>query len=338
MIQGGNGEKRQACLYKDMVTAMRQYITNITQAIGKTPLLRLDAMKRYLGFAGDIYAKLEHLNPSFSKKDRIALGMIEAAEQKGLLKPGQPVLEVTSGNTGTGLALVCAAKGYRFICVMSRGNSIERVKMITAFGGEVVLVDQAPGTVKGKVSGEDMALVEEEAERLVKETGAFYLDQFNSQDNAVAQEIAAEEMWEQSEGGIQVFADFIGTGGTFTGYSRVLKRHNPEIRCYAVEPHGCAYYKDEIIEGAKHSIQGGGYAKEMAIVDRAFMHGSVTVTDEEAVDMTRLFAEVEGVFGGFSSGANLAAAVKLLKNEEKGRNIGIVVNDCGLKYMSTDLF
>jgi len=314
------------------------HITSITQAIGKTPLLRLDRMKRYLGFEGNVFAKLEHLNPSFSKKDRIALGMIEAAEQKGLLKPGQPVLEVTSGNTGTGVALVCAAKGYRFICVMSRGNSIERVKMIAAFGGEIVLVDQAPGTVKGKVSGEDMVLVEKEAERLLGETGAFYLNQFYSQANAVAQEVAAEEMWEQSEGKIQVFADFIGTGGTFVGYSRALKGRNPEIRCYAVEPYGCAYYKNEITEGAKHSIQGGGYAKEMAIVDRALMDGSVTVTDEEAIDMTRSLAKIEGIFAGFSTGANFAAAVSLLKNEEKGKNIGIVVNDCGLKYMSTSLF
>jgi len=317
---------------------MQQYITCITQAIGKTPLLRLDRIKRHLGLAGDIYAKLEHLNPSFSKKDRIALGMIEAAEQKSLLKPGQPVLEMTSGNTGTGLALVCSAKGYRFICVMSRGNSIERIKMIAAFGAEVVLVDQAPGAVKGKVSGEDMLLVEKEAERLAKKTGAFYLNQFNSQDNAVAQEIAAEEMWEQSEGKIQVFADFIGTGGTFAGYARALKRRNPAIRCCAVEPYGCAYYKNEIIEGVKHGIQGGGYAKEMPVVDRALIDESVTVNDEDAVGMARLLAKIEGVFAGFSSGANLAAAVKLLQNGEKDKNIGIVINDCGLKYMSTSLY
>ena len=119
---------------------MEKYITDITQAIGNTPLLRLDRIKQHLGFEGDIFAKLEHLNPSFSKKDRIALGMIERAEQKGFLKPGQPVLEMTSGNTGTGVALVCSARGYRFICVLSRGNSIERVKMIESFGGEVVLV------------------------------------------------------------------------------------------------------------------------------------------------------------------------------------------------------
>ena len=317
---------------------MEKYITTITQAIGKTPLLRLDRIKQCFGTEGDIYAKLEHLNPSFSKKDRIALGMIEMAEQKGLLKPRQPVLEMTSGNTGTGVALVCSSKGYRFICVMSCGNSMERIKMIEAFGGEVVLVDQAPGAVKGKVSGEDLKLVEVEAERLAKETGAFYLNQFNSRYNAAAQEAAAEEMWEQSEGAIQVFADFIGTGGTFEGYSRALKRRNPSIRCYVVEPYGCAFYKNEIIPGTSHGIQGGGYAKELPIIDRALINGSVTVNDEEAVRMTRLLARSEGVFAGFSSGANLWAAVTLLRNEEKGKNIGIVMNDCGLKYMSTNLF
>src|SRR5215510_2698911 len=148
---------------------MKKFFTCITQAIGETPLLRLDKITRHLGVEGKVYAKLEHLNPSFSKKDRIALGMIEIAEKKGLLKPGQAVLEMTSGNTGTGVALVCSAKGYRFICVMSRGNSIERVKMIEAFGGEVALVDQAPGAVKGQVSGEDLRLVEIETERIVKE-------------------------------------------------------------------------------------------------------------------------------------------------------------------------
>jgi len=317
---------------------MSKYITDITQAIGNTPLLRLDKIKQHFGFEGEIFAKLEHLNPSFSKKDRIALGMIESAEKKGLLKPGQPVLEMTSGNTGTGVALVCSAKGYRFICVMSRGNSIERVKMIEAFGGEVVLVDQAPGAVKGKVSGEDLTLVEMETDRILKETGAFYLNQFNNNENAAAQEVAANEMWEQSGGTIQVFMDFIGTGGTFAGYSRALKRHDPNIICYAVEPFGCAFYKDEIIEGESHGIQGGGYSKEMPVVDRSLIDGCITATTEEAVDMTRQLAKLEGIFAGFSSGANLAAAIKLLQGEQKGKTAAIVINDCGLKYMSTDLF
>jgi len=317
---------------------MAKYITSIIHAIGNTPLLRLDKVSKEYDLEGHIFAKLEHLSPSFSKKDRIALGMIEEAERKGALKPGQPVLEMTSGNTGTGAAMVCAAKGYRFICVMSRGNSIERVKMISGFGGEVVLVEQAPGAVKGKVSGADLDLVEIEANRLVKETGAFYLNQFNSPDNALSQESAADEIWHQSGGSIQVFADFMGTGGTFEGYARAFKRHDPDIVCYAVEPHGCAYYKDEIIEGASHGIQGGGYAKELINVNRELVDGSVTVTHDEAVDMARKLAAIEGVFAGYSSGANVMAAIKLLQGKEKGKNICVVINDCGLKYMSTDLY
>ena len=317
---------------------MAEYITSIIKAIGKTPLLRLDRTVKLLELDGSIYAKLEHLNPSFSKKDRIALGMIEEAERKGLLKPGQPVLEATSGNTGTSVAMVCAAKGYRFISVMSCGNSIERVKMISGFGGEVVLVDQAPGAVKGKVSGDDLNLVEEKAEKLVGETGAFYLKQFNSRDNALSQEVAADEVWEQSNKCIHVFTDFLGTGGTFEGYARAFKRHDPNVRCYVVEPHGCAHYKNEIIEGESHGIQGGGYAKELANVDRTLIDGCITVTHDEAVDMTRKLAEIEGIFAGFSSGANVMAAIKLLKEQEKGMNICVVINDSGLKYMSTDLY
>ena len=317
---------------------MARYITDITQAIGNTPLLRLDKLTAKYGVKGEIYAKLEHLNPSFSKKDRIALGMIEAAEKKGILKKNQPVLEVTSGNTGTGLALVCAAKGYRFICCMSKGNSVERVKMVQAFGGEMVLVDQAPNSVKGKVSNDDLMLVEKEAEKIVKETGAYLINQFYNLDNSAAQEPAAEEMWEQSGGCLDAFADFIGTGGTFAGYTAVFKRHNPDIRCYAVEPRGCAYYGHDIEQGAMHIIQGGGYAKCVSNVDPNTIDGVVIVCEDEVVDITRDLAGVEGVFAGFSSGANVVAAIQLLKKDMEGKKIGVVINDCGLKYMSTSLF
>jgi cysteine synthase A len=283
---------------------MQTYITSITEAIGNTPLLRLDKLCSQLNLDGEIYAKLEHLNPSFSKKDRIALGMIELAEKKGDLKPGQPVLEVTSGNTGTGLALVCAAKGYRFICCMSIGNSIERVKMVQAFGGETVLVKQAPGAVKGKVSNDDLMLVEEEAQRIAKETGAYCINRFHNTDSSYAQEPAAAEMWEQSEGKLSAFADFIGTGGTFAGYARYLKTKNADIKCYAVEPMGCAYYGDDMKPGAAHRIQGGGYAKAVENVERNTIDGCITISDDEAVEMTRKIAAVEGIFAGFSSGSD----------------------------------
>lgn len=317
---------------------MANFLNNITQAIGNTYLMRLDRLKAAYGFDGEIYAKLEHMSPGFSKKDRIALGMIEAAEKRGELVPGMPVVEMTSGNTGIGAAICCAAKGYRFICVLSKGNSVERVKMIQAFGGELVLVDQAPGAVKGRVSGEDLRLVELEAERIVKETGALYLNQFNNFDNSAAQESIAAEIWEQSGGAIQVFADFIGTGGTFSGCSKKFKELDPAVRCYAVEPHGCAFYKGEELTGNGHRIQGGGYAKHQTLVDTGNIDGCVVITDEEAIETARDIARLEGIFGGFSSGANVRAAVKLLNGEEKGKRIAVVINDCGLKYMSTDLF
>jgi len=317
---------------------MAEFITSIVDAIGKTPLLRLDRIKEHFGYEGHIFAKLEYLNPSFSKKDRIAIGMINLATKRGCLKPGQPVLEMTSGNTGTGVAMVCSAKGHKLIVVLSKGNSPERAKMIQAFGGEIHFVDQAPNSVPGKVSSADIKLVEEEAERLVRETGAFFLNQFKNFDNSLAQEPAAMEMWEQSGGDIDAFADFVGTGGTFTGYSRVLKRMNPKVKCYVVEPHQCAYYKGEVCEGASHRIQGGGYAKAMDNVDQTLIDGSVTITDEESEIMTRLLAAKEGVFAGFSSGANVMAAVKQLQNGDAGLNFGVVVNDCGLKYMSTNLY
>jgi len=210
--------------------------------------------------------------------------------------------------------------------------------MIKALGGELALVDQAPTSIKGRVSGADMVLVEQEALRLVQETGAFFINQFKNQDNPASQGIAALEMWEQSGRSIEVFADFVGTGGTFSGYALALRSVNPDVRCYVVEPFGCAYYKGEVIEGHSHGMQGGGYAKAMDLVDRNLLAGAIVVTDEEAREMARLMARKEGVFAGFTSGANVVAATKLLQSTERTRNIGIVINDCGLKYMSTDLY
>ncbi|MDR3364355.1 MAG: cysteine synthase family protein [Clostridiales Family XIII bacterium] len=318
---------------------MKKTCETILECIGETPLLRLGRLKKDLGFDGDIYAKLDHLNPSFSKKDRIALGMVEAAERSGALKEGMPVIEMTSGNTGTGVALVCSAKGYRFICVMSVGNSVERVRMIRAFGGEVVLVDQAPGAVRGKVTGADLELVEQETERIVRETGGCFLNQFANAGNSLAQEQTAREIWGQSGGAVDAFADFVGTGGTFAGCAKGFKDIRQELHCYVVEPKGYAYYGGEVGAGGPgHRIQGGGYAKEMPLITPGLIDGCVSVSDEEAMGMTRALARVEGVFAGFSSGANIAAAVRLLKGQEKGRGIAVVINDCGLKYMSTDLY
>jgi len=207
---------------------------SVLDAIGGTPLVRLGRL--WTG-PGEILAKLDYLNPGGSKKDRIALRMIEEAEESGVLAAGQTVVELTSGNTGTGLAVVCAVKGYPFVAVMSKGNSEERAQMMTALGAEVVLVDQMDGSASGHVTGDDLALVEETAQRLTEERGAFRADQFHLPGNANAHEFGTgPELWEQSDGTVDVFCEFVGTGGTFVGITRYLKSQNPDVACYLIEP------------------------------------------------------------------------------------------------------
>lgn len=199
-------------------------LNNVTEAIGNTHMLHLSKIADEFGVQGNIYAKMEYLNPGFSKKDRVALQMITEAENAGLLVPGQAVVELTSGNTGTGLAIACACKGYKFIACMSKGNSMERARMMKALGAEVVLVDQMPNSVHGQVSGEDLALVEIEAQKIAKERNAFRADQFNLEAcNHAHEKYTAEEMWEQLDGNIDVFVDFLGSGSTFAGCSKTLK-------------------------------------------------------------------------------------------------------------------
>jgi cysteine synthase A len=318
---------------------MKKLLKNVTEAIGSTPMVRLSRITKACKAEGNIFAKLEYLNPGFSKKDRVALQMITEAEEAGLLKPGQAVVELTSGNTGTGLAIVCACKGYKFIACMSRGNSAERARMMRALGAEVILVDQMPGSPVGQVSGEDLALVEQRAQEITKERNAFRADQFNliSCNNAHAF-YTAEEMWYQTDGQIDAFVDFIGSGSTFGGCSRGLKKHKSDIRCYVTEPASAAVYAGETITNKNHKIQGGGYSMDLPLIDKSLINGYVKITDEEATSMTRSLAKLEGIFAGFSSGANVCAALKLLAGEEKGKNIVLTLNDSGLKYLSTDLW
>lgn len=291
------------------------------------------------GLEGDILAKLEYMNPGFSKKDRIALQIVEEGERDGSLSPGQTVVELTSGNTGTGLAIVCAVKGYPFVAVMSKGNSMERARMMRALGAEVVLVDQAPGSVPGQVSGEDLALVERETDRIVRDRGAFRADQFHHPGSLHAHELhTAEEIWEQTGGEFDVFLDFAGSGGTFAGCAKRLKAYNPDVRCYLVEPAGAPYMAGGPQTNPNHRLQGGGYSMELPLVDRSLVTGYLTVTDEEAIEASRRLAREEGIFAGFSSGANAAAALQLLRERERGARIVLTINDSGLKYLSTDLY
>ena len=318
---------------------MKKIIENIYDAIGETPMLRLSRITEHYGVEGNIFAKLEYLNPGFSKKDRPALQMIEEAEASGELKPGQTVIELTSGNTGTGLSIVCQAKGHPFIACMSEGNSMERARMMRALGAEVVLVPQTKNSVKGQVSGEDLKLVEEMAVKLTKERNAFRADQFNLKGSYRAHFHTANEMIEQSDGNIACFVDIWGSGGTFEGCAKKLKEFNKDIRCYVVEPENAAVYagKDVINEG-RHKIQGCGYAMDLSIVDKDLIDGCIAVTDEDVIQVTRDLARLEGTFVGFSSGANVCAAIQLLKGKEKWKNIVLTLNDSGLKYLSTDLF
>lgn len=312
-------------------------LNGVHEAIGNTPTVRLSRITE--GLEGNIFAKLEYLNPGFSKKDRAALQMIVEAEENGSLTPGQPVIELTSGNTGTGLAIVCAVKGYPFIAVMSKGNSIERARMMSALGAEVVLVDQAPGSPIGQVSGEDLALVEEVAQKLTKERNAFRADQFNLWGNVHAHELyTGEEMWKQTGGQIDAFVDFVGTAGTFVGCSKALKKHKASIRCYLVEPLTAPHLGKKPVTDPNHRIQGGGYCLDLAFLESDLVEDYLQVSDEEAIHTARQLAKKEGIFAGFSSGANVAAALKLLQGPEKGSNIVLTINDSGLKYLSTDLF
>lgn len=318
---------------------MSKLLKGIHEAIGGTKMIYLSRITEHFGVEGNIYAKLEYLNPGFSKKDRIALQMIEEAEAAGLLKKGQDIVELTSGNTGTGLAIVCAAKGYNFVACMSKGNSTERARMMKALGAEVILVDQMPDSVKGQVSGADLALVEEVAKKITAERGAFRADQFNLISTVNAHKLhTAEEMWQQCDGNIDVFVDFVGSGSTFQGCALGLKSHKKDIRCYVVEPANAAIYAGATITDGSHKIQGGGYSMDLPLIDKSLIDGFIEITDEEAIETTRSLAKYEGVFAGFSSGANVCAALKLLKDAERGKNIVLTLNDSGLKYLSTDLY
>jgi cysteine synthase A len=318
---------------------LKKTLDSVLQAIGNTSLVRLERLASAWRLDGVLFAKLEYLNPGFSKKDRIALRMIEEAEASGDLSPGQNVVELTSGNTGTGLAIVCAVKGYPFTAVMSKGNSMERARMMAALGAEVVLVDQAPGSPPGQVSGEDLDRVEDEARRLVKERGAFRADQFVLEGNIRAHEFGTgEEIWEQTGGRVDAFVDFAGTGGSFEGCARALKKHNPAVRCYVLEPESAPWLAGREITNPNHKIQGGGYSRDLPFISPELVEGYLTMSDEGAAEGARALARHEGIFAGFSSGANLQAAVSLLKGREKGNAIVFLACDSGLKYLSTDLF
>jgi cysteine synthase A len=223
---------------------------------------------------------------------------------------------------------------------MSAGNSRERARMMRAFGAEVVLVPQAPGSVDGQVSGDDLALVEARAEELRRERGAFRADQFRLPSAAAAHErTTGPELWSQIGGRLDAFVEFVGSGGTYAGVTRYLKAQRREIRCYVLEPAGAAVLGGGAVINPNHRIQGGGYSMPaLRHLDGVPVDGFLGVTDEQAMAVARRLASEEGIFAGFSSGAVVAAAVELLRGPERGGTIGVLLADSGLKYLSTDLW
>lgn len=313
-----------------------QVCDSILATIGATPLVALDRIAA--GLPARVLAKIESANPGASIKDRIASRIIEEAERRGQLRPGGTVVELTSGNTGTGLAVVCAVKGYRLIAVMSEGNSVERRRMLAALGAEVELVPQADGSHPGEVSGEDLEAVDQRTAELVRALGAFRADQFHNPANVAAHaDGTAEEIWRQTDGTVTAFVSTVGTAGTFVGTARGLKARNPVIRAYAVEPAGAPVLAGAPVTQPRHKLQGAGYGGIPPLWDPALADGYLAVTDEEAIATARLLARREGVFAGFSSGANVHAALRLAQQLDGGV-IVTTINDSGLKYLSTDLF
>lgn len=299
---------------------------NITELIGRTPVVKLN---RIVGKAdADVYLKLEYFNPASSVKDRIALSMIEDAEEKGLLKEGDTILEPTSGNTGIGLAMVAAAKGYRAMLVMPDTMSVERRNLLRAYGAELVLTPGADG-MKGAIA---------KAEELARKHPDYFMpQQFSNPANVrIHQETTGPELVEQMEGKIDAFVAGIGTGGTITGVGRVLKEKFPGIHIVAVEPSASA-----VLSGGQpgpHKIQGLGAGFTPEILDTEIYDEVITVDNEEAFQWARRMAREEGVLGGISSGAAVLAALKIARRLGAGKRVVAVIPSNGERYLTTDLY
>lgn len=308
---------------------MKKVAKNLIGLIGHTPLMELSGYSARYGLEGNIVAKLEAFNPAGSVKDRVALSMIEDAEERGLLKPGATIIEPTSGNTGVGLAMVATIKGYRLILTMPETMSIERRNLLKALGAQIVLTDGMAG-----MSG-SIAKAQELKEAI---PGSVILQQFENPANAAAHErFTGEEIWEDTEGRIAAFVAGVGTGGTICGVARALKRHNPDVYILAVEPAASL-----VLEGgvaAPHRIQGIGANFVPKIYDTSVVDEVMGVPDDEAIRAGRELAATEGLLAGISSGAAVYAARKLAQRPEfAGKMIVALLPDTGERYLSTELF
>ena len=302
---------------------------NITELIGKTPIMELTNFQKNNGLESKIFAKLEYFNPAGSVKDRIAKAMIEEAEKEGKLKPGSVIIEPTSGNTGIGLAAIAVSKGYRVILTMPETMSIERRNLLKAYGAELVLTDGSKG-MNGAI---------EMAEKLVKEMpDSILAGQFVNPANPAAHiKSTGPEIWEDTDGEVDIFVAGVGTGGTITGIGEYLKSRNPDVKIVAVEP----YDSPVLSEGKSgaHGIQGIGAGFVPEILNTKIYDEVITVKTEEAYAAGRELAKTEGILVGISSGAALFAAKNLANRpENKGKNIVVLLTDTGDRYLSTPMF
>lgn len=302
---------------------------NLTQLIGHTPLVELSRLAAQEGLEAQILVKIEAFNPGGSAKDRVALRMIEKAELQGVLRKGSTIIEPTSGNTGVGLAWIGSSKGYRVLIVMPDSMSKERQSLLKAAGADLFLTPGALG-MQGAI---------EEAERLSSQIeGSVVMGQFTNPANPEAHEFSTgEEIWEDTDGKVDIFVAGVGTGGTITGTARALRRHNPKVRIVGVEPEGSA-----VLSGGKpgkHGLQGIGAGFVPEVYDASVVDEIVPVSDEDAYRTGRQLVRTEGILAGITSGAALWAALQLAKRpENKGKCIVALLPDTGERYLSTKLF
>ena len=306
---------------------MKKIAQRLTDLVGNTPLLELNNYGKNKNLKARVIVKLEYFNPAGSVKDRVALAMIEDAETKGLLKPGATIIEPTSGNTGVGLAFVAAAKGYKLVLTMPDTMSMERRNLLKALGAELVLTPGADG-MKGAI-----------AEELQASTpGSLILQQFDNQANpAVHERTTGQEIWQDTDGKVDIFVAGVGTGGTVSGVGTALKKHNPKIQVVAVEPED-----SPVLSGGKpgsHKIQGIGAGFIPKNYNSAVVDGILQVSNDDAIRTGRELAKYEGLLVGISSGAAVSAATQLAQlPENEGKNIVVLLPDTGERYLSTLLY
>lgn len=308
---------------------MARIFTSAQQLIGNTPLLELGRVKQYFGLKATLLAKLECFNPAGSVKDRAAKAMIEDAQSSGLLKPGSVIIEPTSGNTGIGLASVAAVRGYRTVIVMPDSMSVERRKLMKAYGAELVLTDGAKG-MRGAI---------EEAERLAASIpNSFIPSQFNNPANPKAHfNTTGPEIWADTDGKVDIFVAGVGTGGTVSGVGAYLKSQDARVKIVAVEPESSAVLSGA--EAGSHKIQGIGAGFVPNALDRSVCDEILTVRDEDAFEMARMMGKCEGILVGISAGAAIWAAARLAKRPENhGKTIVVLLPDGGDRYLSSELY